>query len=153
MTLDIHKNNNDMNINIHIDINMDINIHLFVNMGREPQAQPTASHRTCFKSWTCPFERKLSFRRYVVNSCQHLGHIQQYLSTFFNIRSHIDALYVFSQNMLCWSAITAYVLDWGGDTSGCYTKPQKIIQSRDRLYKAQKRLYKAPQGLCKTQEY
>ena len=27
-------------------------------------------------------------------------------------------------------------IDWGGDTSGYYTKPQKTIQSPDRQYKA-----------------
>ena len=46
---------------------------------------------------------------------------------------------------------------WGGDTSGYYTKPQKITQSPGRLYKAPrilykalKRLYKAPKDYTKT---
>ena len=33
-------------------------------------------------------------------------------------------------------------IDWGWDTLGYCTKPQKIIQSPDRQYKASKRVYK-----------
>ena len=48
--------------------------------------------------------------------------------------------------------------DWGGDTSGYYTKTQKIIQSPETLYKALTDyiyiyIYKAPQKLYKDPTY
>ena len=51
-------------------------------------------------------------------------------------------------------------VDWGGDTSRYFTKPQNSIQSPDRLYKAPKRLdrapgrlYEAPKKLYKDLKY
>ena len=40
-------------------------------------------------------------------------------------------------------------VEWGGDTSRYYTKPQKTIQSSNKLYKAPGTQYRAPTDYTK----